>query len=97
MKLVNKGSEGILVFEGVLNTITSPKIEGVCLQMVERFDRLVLDLADVPYITSAALRVIKKVYSAMVKKNGTLVMKNVNQNIMDVFEMTNLVGYLKFE
>ena len=97
IKLVNKGQEGILILEGVLDSTTSPKIEGVCLQTAERFDKLVLDLGDVQYLTSAALRVIKKLYMIMVQKGGSLVMKNVNENIMDVFEMTKLVGYLKFE
>ena len=97
VKLVNKGQEGILILEGVLDSNTSPKIEGVCLQMAERFDKLVLDLADVQYLTSAALRVIKKLYMVMQKKGGTLAMKNVNESIMEVLEMTKLVGYLKFE
>ena len=97
IKLVNKGTEGILLLNGPIDSTTSPKLETIFLQMAERFDRLVLDLADVQYITSAGLRVIRKVYMVMLKKSGSLVMRNVNDVIMEVFEMTKLVGYLKFE
>ena len=49
------------------------------------------------YISSAGLRVLKKTHMAMNKKEGTLLLKNVNSMVMEVFEMTGFAGLLHFE
>ena len=48
-------------------------------------------------VSSAGLRIIKLLHMAMRKKNGELVVTNVNRMVMEVFEMTGFAGLLKFE
>lgn len=96
IKLVNRGAEGELLLEGRLDAVTSQDAEAVLLQMAERFEKLVLNMENLQYISSAGLRVLKKTYMAMTKKSGTLEMKNVNKLVMEVFEMTGFAGLLKF-
>ena len=96
IKLINRGTEGELVMEGRLDSMTAPDTEKVFTQMAERFDRLVLNFAGLEYISSAGLRVLKRLYMAMTKKGGEIVMKNVNKMVMEVFEMTGFVSLFRF-
>lgn len=95
IKLINRGSEGELLLEGRLDAVTSPEAEEIFLQMIERFERLTLNMEQLQYISSAGLRVLKKTYMAAVKKNGVLELSHVNKMVMEVLEMTGFTGLLK--
>ena len=95
VKLINRGEEGELLLEGRLDAVTSPEAEELFLQMTERFDRLILNMDKLQYISSAGLRVLKKTYMAVVRKNGVLELSHVNKMVMEVLEMTGFAGLLK--
>lgn len=95
IKLINRGTEGELLLDGRLDAVTSPEAEELFLQMAERFDKLILNMEKLQYISSAGLRVLKKTYMATVKKNGTLELSHVSKLVMEVLEMTGFAGLLK--
>lgn len=95
IKLINRGTEGELLLEGRLDAVTSPEAEEIFLQMTERFEKLVLNMDKLQYISSAGLRVLKKTYMAAIKKNGTLELSHVNKLVMEVLEMTGFAGLLR--
>lgn len=97
IKLVNRGTEGELLIEGRLDTTTSPDAEEIFNEVSGRFDKVVLNFAELEYVSSAGLRVLKRLHMAMRKKGGELALKNVNKMVMEVFEMTGFAGLLKFE
>ena len=97
IKLINRGQEGELVLEGRLYTLTAPEAEEVFNQMAERFEKIVLNMAGMEYVSSAGLRTLKRLHMAMKKKNGSLVLTNVRKMVMEVFEMTGFAGLLNFE
>ena len=97
IKLINRGQEGELVLEGRLDTLTAPEAEEVFNQMAERFEKIVLNMAGLEYVSSGGLRTLKRLHMAMKKKNGSLVLTNVRKMVMEVFEMTGFAGLLKFE
>ena len=94
IKLINRGTEGELLLEGRLDSSTAPEVEEIVLQMAERFDKVILNLAQMEYISSAGLRVLKLLYMAMRRKDGRLELKNANKLVMEVFEMTGFAGLL---
>ena len=95
IKLINRGTEGELLLDGRLDTVTSTEAEEIFLQMTERFDKLTLNMEKLQYISSAGLRVLKKTYMAAVKKNGVLELSHVSKLVMEVLEMTGFAGLLK--
>ena len=97
IKLINRGTEGELLLEGRLDSVTAPEAEVVFHQVAERFDKIVLNLAQLEYISSAGLRTLKRLHMAMKKKGGSLVLTNVRKMVMEVFEMTGFAGLLTFE
>lgn len=97
IKLVSRGTEGELILIGRLDANSAPEAEEIFRQIMERFDRVVLNLENLDYISSAGLRVIKIIHMGMKKKNGEVVLINVQKMVMEVFEMVGFAGLLKFE
>jgi anti-sigma B factor antagonist len=95
IQLINRDTEGELLLDGRLDAVTSPEAEEVFLQVAQRFEKLTLNMEQLQYISSAGLRVLKKTYMAMVKKNGSLELNHVNKLVMEVLEMTGFSGLLK--
>ena len=96
MKLINRDAEGELQMIGRLDTNTAPDAEKILTETIERFDSLILDMAQLEYVSSAGLRTLKRAHLAMRHKGGTLAVKNVTKAVMEVFEITGFAGMLKF-
>ena len=85
-----------LYLEGRLDTTTSPQLEQELAASLEGVTQLTLDLAKLAYLSSAGLRVILSAQKRM-NKQGQMVVRNVNETIMEVFEVTGLVDILTIE
>ena len=96
IKLINRGEEGELLLAGRLDSSTAPEVEEIVLQVADRFDQVILNMAQLEDISSAGLRILKLLYMALRKKEGELKVKNANKLVMEVFEMTGFVGLLTF-
>lgn len=96
MKLINRDTEGELQLIGRLDATTAADAETKMVELTERFDTLILDMAQLEYVSSAGLRALKRVHIAMRRKGGALLVKNVAKQVMEVFEITGFAGMLKF-
>ncbi|MEG2710576.1 MAG: STAS domain-containing protein, partial [Clostridia bacterium] len=56
----------------------------------------VMDFAALEYISSAGLRVLLSTQKVM-NKQGTMVVRHVNETIMEVFEVTGFTDILTIE
>lgn len=97
IKLVKHGSDAELLLEGRMDSASSMEAEDYLRDVADRFDNVVIDMKKVDYITSAGLRVLKMLHVRMNKKEGKLILRNVNRMIMEVFEMTGFVSLLNIE
>lgn len=97
---INKNLGGAtltLDIEGRIDTTTAPALEGELKHSVTSdVKNLVLDFAKVEYISSAGLRVLLAAQKVM-KKQGSMVVRNVNEAIMEVFEVTGFADILTIE
>ena len=59
-------------------------------------EKLVLDFAQLEYISSAGLRVLLTIMQIMIERQGVTV-RNVSDDIMRVLDMTGFAGDLNFE
>lgn len=73
--------------EGRLDTITSPELEKALKEHLDGLSSLVLDFAALEYISSAGLRVLLSTQKVMSRK-GEMKLVNVNETIMEIFEVT---------
>lgn len=97
IKLLNRGTTGEVFLEGRLDASAAGEAQELLMQTAERFDKLILNMEGLEYISSAGLRILKILHITMTKKQGELVLRNVNRMVMEVFEMTGFVSLLHIE
>lgn len=93
---INKNLEGTkleILLEGRLDTTTSPSLEEELKQSLEGITELVFDFAKLEYISSAGLRILLAAQKVM-NKQGSMLVKNVNEVIAEVFEVTGFSDIL---
>lgn len=93
--LINRGTVGELVLSGRLDNSTAVEAEKIIDSTAQRYTDLVLDMKALEYISSAGLRILKRTYMTMRRKEGTLSLKNVNKMVLEVLEVTGFAGILR--
>jgi len=91
-----EGSNLTVFVEGRLDTTTAPQLEEMLKTSLDNVAELALDFSKLAYVSSAGLRVILSTQKLMSKK-GKLVVKNVQEVVRDVFEVTGFSGILTIE
>ncbi|MBQ9930793.1 MAG: STAS domain-containing protein [Firmicutes bacterium] len=89
------GAELVLTLEGRLDTTTAPELETE-IKDLSGVESLTLDMKSLDYLSSAGLRVLLAAQKTM-NKQGKMVLRNVNETIMEVFEITGFVDILTIE
>ena len=90
------GTELTVTITGRLDTTTAPQLEAELKQNINGVEKLVLDFAALEYLSSAGLRVLLSVQKVM-NKQGEMVIKNVNETINEIFEVTGFIDILTVE
>lgn len=85
-----------IALAGRLDTTTAPKLETELKQNISGVEELVLDLAALEYLSSAGLRVLLSAQKVM-NRQGGMVVRNANEIIMEIFEVTGFVDVLTIE
>lgn len=91
-----KGENAEFILEGRLDTVTAPELEGVLKESLDGVKDLVFDFKDLEYISSAGLRILLSAQKTM-SSQGKMVVKNVNETIMEIFEVTGFCEVLTIE
>jgi len=91
------GSELLVELEGSIDSTTSNELNTALNESLNSVNSMILDFKKIDYISSAGLRVLLATYKALVSKGGTMVIRNVNQNVMDIFTMTGFDNILTIE
>ncbi len=97
VKLVDRGNEGELILSGKLDATSAAAAEELFLKMADRFTDLTLNMRDLKYVSSAGLRVLKKLYLKVNKNGGELSVSNVSAYVNEVFEMVGFASILNFK
>ena len=85
-----------LRISGRVDTTTAPEFEATIDECTEGLQELVLDCKEMEYISSAGLRVILKAQKLM-NTQGSMKLINVNETIMEVFDITGFADILTIE
>ena len=81
--------------KGRLDTTTAPDLENEL--NLDGVNSLVLNFKDLDYVSSAGLRVLLGAQKKMNSNGGSMVIKEVKPEIMEVFEMTGFDSILTIE
>ena len=94
-KILN-GTELTVNVAGRLDTTTAPELEAALKDSFDGVTKLVLDFASLEYLSSAGLRVLLSAQKVM-NKQGEMVVRNVNETISEIFEVTGFSDVLTIE
>ncbi len=87
------GTDFAIALEGRLDTTTAPQLEKELKDDVAGVTELTFDFAKLEYISSAGLRVLLSAQKIM-NKQGHMAIRNVNEDIMEIFEVTGFSDIL---
>ena len=90
------GTELTVTITGRLDTTTAPQLEAEFKQSINGVETLVLDFTALEYLSSAGLRVLLAAQKVM-NKQGEMVIRNVNETINEIFEVTGFIDILTIE
>jgi len=85
-----------LVLEGRLDTTTAPQLEQEINAEIQDVTELTFDFAALEYISSAGLRVLLSAQKKM-NKQGKMVIRNVSEEIDEIFNVTGFSDILTIE
>ena len=90
------GAALTITLSGRLDTTTAPKLEAELKESLQGVESLVLDFTALDYLSSAGLRVLLAAQKVM-NKQGEMVVRNVNETIMEIFDVTGFSDILTIE
>lgn len=78
----------ILKISGRLETSTAPELQSVVENELDGIADLWMDLETLEYVSSAGLRVLLAASKKMKARGGNMIVQHVNEEVMEVFEIT---------
>ena len=95
---INKTANGndlVIALSGRLDTTTAPQLDEE-VKALDGVTRLEFDFKELEYISSAGLRVLLSAQKIM-NKQGSMVIKNVSDEIKEIFDVTGFIDILTIE
>lgn len=94
-KLVDKGAI-LLTVNGIIDAKTFDRLETALQEVLDRGGgRIVVELADVSYISSAGIGVLMNAMSEAHRRHGELVLLNLSPQVAEIFDALHLTGLFK--
>ena len=85
-----------LLLSGRLDTSTAPALEATLQESLPGVTELFFDFKELDYISSAGLRILLSAQKTM-SKQGSMVIRNVSEDIYEVFDITGFTDILTIE
>lgn len=86
----------LLSVNGRVDSTTAPELNSAIMDSIADINELTLDFSGVEYVSSAGLRVLLSAQKQM-KGKGKMVLKNVCDEVMEVFTITGFTDILNIE
>ena len=90
------GSELTVTLEGRLDTTTAPTLENELKESIDGVEKLVFDLENLQYISSAGLRVLLSAQKTM-NRQGSMIVRNASEDVKEIFDVTGFSDILTIE
>ena len=97
IKQERDGDKLTVALSGRLDAATSIELGKTLNESLDGVSELTLDLKDLYYIASAGLRILLQTMKKMDKQNGKMTVRNVQDTVMSVIEMSGFDGLLNIE
>ncbi len=96
--IIDPGKETTVRLSGQLDTLTAVDFEKDIQQLLSsEAMAVILDGAELTYVSSAGLRLLLTLQKGMTAKGGTLKLRNIKDEIMEIFNITGFSSILTIE
>ena len=85
-----------IYLSGDLNSSSAPELDEEIRNSLKNVQKLVFDFSDLAYVSSAGLRILL-VAQKIMSKQGEMIIRHPNQDIMEVFTITGFTNILTIE
>ena len=92
-----EGNDLKISLDGRLDTVSSAEVEKSIKGSLKTGFNLILDCERLVFLTSSGLRAILSIQKEVYANGGKMVLRNVNPEIMNIFEMTGFANILIIE
>ncbi len=98
MNIIKNQNDGVLTIalKGRLDTTTAPELEQEIKSSLDGVTELIMDFAELTYISSAGLRVLLSAQKKM-SKQGSMKVIHANEMVKEVFDVTGFSDILGIE
>lgn len=93
LKSREEGEVCIVELNGEIDAKTAPSISSEVLDLTKDKSKIIIDLTEVPYMSSAGLRMLLKLFRTVTSNSGELVLVGLSEEIEDTMQVT---GFLQF-
>jgi anti-sigma B factor antagonist len=94
----NIAEQTIINIKGRIDTATSPEFEKAIAPVIAGdMKEVIMECKDFEYISSTGLRLFLVLQKSANAKKGSLLIRNMNDDIKNVFNMTGFTALFKFE
>ena len=88
----------VAVLEGELDTTAALEVEETLKPLFDNDGRdIVIDCTELEYIASSGLRILLSILKQAKAHGSHVVLRNVNDDIREVFQMTGFISIFEFE
>ena len=96
INVYEENGKTVIAPDGKIDHVTVEEFESKINELGETNDTLILDMAGVEYVSSAALRAILNA-NYLLEGKGGLTLRNVNKKVMEIFNITGFADYLNIQ
>ncbi len=83
----------VVEMAGELDAATAPVAQQQLLPLATAGCRIVLDMTNVPYMSSAGLRMLLSAYRQLSSNDGRIVLVGVTEEIQDTMSVTGFINF----
>ncbi|MDR0348327.1 MAG: STAS domain-containing protein [Tannerella sp.] len=95
---IEKGTETVISLSGQLDTLTATDFEKeIHAILADNALVVILNGSELTYVSSAGLRLLLTLQKGMTAKGGTLRLRNIKKDIMEIFNITGFSSILTIE
>ncbi|MDH6304770.1 anti-sigma B factor antagonist [Parabacteroides sp. PF5-5] len=95
---IEKGEDLVIRLSGQLDTLAATEFEKEIKEVLKSdSNHIILNGEELTYVSSAGLRLLLTLQKGMKTKGGTLRLKNIRREIMEIFNITGFSSILTIE
>ena len=81
---------------GDLDSNTAPNVQAEIMSLASPNVKMILDMSDVSYMSSAGLRMLLVMYRTINSKSGKVVLVGLSEDIRDTMAMTGFLDFFTY-